>query len=266
MTFSFHNAAEIRHAYIIASPNKEDALSSALDVAAAAVCRSEGQVPCRRCSACRKVLASGNRPVHPDVKIIRYGEGSAKNEIAVNQVRDVIADAVVLPNESEHKVYIFADGDVMNINAQNAALKLLEEPPTGVILILCAPRADVFLTTVRSRCTEINAAPEADRADVEEDGLAEEYLMYISRHDRSGLCTFCEKNGKMTPQEAADFISAISGYITDILAGRKSRMGLDAVQLCETEKLMEKCAGYIKANVGVKQVLGLLEIDSIPEK
>ena len=63
-------------------------------------------------------------------------KGRPKREIMVDQVRAMAADASILPNEAERKVYVIHEAELMNESAQNAALKLLEEPPAWVVFIL----------------------------------------------------------------------------------------------------------------------------------
>ena len=257
----FDNASDIRHAYIVCSDNEDDRFGAAIEIAAAAVCKASGSVPCGSCEACAKVKKSA----HPDVKVICKGEAKAKNEISIDQVREVVLDSVVLPNESPRKVYIFKDGDAMRDPAQNAALKLLEEPPAGVILILCASRPENFLQTVRSRCHEIILNSEIKTENLAPDGLAERYIALCSEKNPLELYKFCEENGsKMTAQEMSEFLRETVEILTDMLCGRRNSAGMTGAALMELERLVEKCIGYLKVNVNVKQLFGLLEVDSIP--
>ena len=73
--------------------------------------------------------------------------GKLRREITVDQIRALAVDAAVLPNEADGKVYIFPEADTMNIAAQNAFLKLLEEPPRGVMFLLCAESREKLLET-----------------------------------------------------------------------------------------------------------------------
>lgn len=227
---------ELRHAYIISSANQELAFSKAMEIARCAV--------------------NTAKDVHPDIIVIRKGEGKAKNEISVDQVRGVISDSIVLPNQSERKVYIFADGGTMKDSAQNAALKLLEEPPKGVILILCTHRPDVFLPTVRSRCVEMTVTAEIDFSSE----LADEFIKLLASGDERKRFHWLEDNNKMSIPEAKDFCSAIYARCADMLTGRCDSFGMDSQRLFELSSLMEKCIDYLSVNVTVKQVFGLLEI------
>ena len=255
----FEDASLLKHAYIVASESEEERFSMAGSIAAAAVCRSEKNIPCGRCPACIKA-ASGS---HPDIRVIRAGEDKqAKTSISVNQVRDAVQDAAVLPNESERKAYIFQDGEHMTEQAQNAALKLLEEPPEGVILILCAPKPGVFLQTVRSRCLELNGNESA--AGGEGKRLAEQYIAAVAGGDPVEVIRFCESNNKMKIPEALEFVAACTGEFTDMLCGRRDSAGIPHGQQIKLVRLLEKCVRYLDANVNVKQVFGLLEAFSVP--
>ena len=140
----------LSHAYLIAAPDIEAAFSRAGELAAAAVCTGEGEKPCRRCRACRKVAEN----IHPDVITLARLEddkGRPKREIGVDQIRQLSADACIMPNEAPRKVYISREAETMNVPAQNAALKLLEEPPLGALFLLCTTNASQLLPTGRSR-------------------------------------------------------------------------------------------------------------------
>ena len=134
----------VPHACVICAPTPERALGEAEKFAAAAVCSGAGARPCGKCRDCRKAAEH----VHPDIITVSRlldDKGRPKREIGVDQIRDVIADAQVLPNEAARKVYIIDRAETMNPAAQNAALKLLEEPPAGAVFLLCTTNAIRFL-------------------------------------------------------------------------------------------------------------------------
>ena len=127
---------KLSHAYIVSSASENARMGKAFYLAEKMLCQSEGERPCGVCRDCRKVKAR----VHPDLAVVERitdDKGKQKKEILVDQVRAMGADAYVLPNEAAEKVYIIKDADTMNEQAQNAALKILEEPPKGVHFILC---------------------------------------------------------------------------------------------------------------------------------
>ena len=94
---------------------------------------------------------------HPDISIIIPQKD--KKNIVVEQIREVIKDASKKPYENAKKVYIIAYGDEMNEQAQNAFLKLLEEPPEYAVFVILAKNTASLLPTVRSRCEIIKFPP-----------------------------------------------------------------------------------------------------------
>ena len=258
----FTDAGRLAHAYIVSAPSKEEYLRTARIVAAAAVCTGTGSVPCGQCRACRK--AAGN--IHPDIITVERltdDKGKKKREIIVDQVRDMNSDACILPNEASRKVYIIDEADTMNLAAQNAALKLLEEPPAGAVFLLCVTNPLKLLDTVRSRCVEINFAGDADEQDEESIKLASAYLKAVASGDLAALCRWCTAGDAMDIRAASDFCLAVSTLIADILTHRRKNPGLSTGELVRINALMEKCGSYLKVNTGVKHIFGLLAVDSI---
>ncbi len=102
-------------------------------------------LPCGECNSCRKVFFTG----HPDVTLLEPEKKKAN--ISVEQIRSVRADAFVRPVEGIAKVFIIAGS--MNIAAQNAFLKVLEEPPAGVYFIIICEHRNDLVETVLSRGT-----------------------------------------------------------------------------------------------------------------
>ena len=98
--------------------------------------RSRKKKPCLRCAHCLKSA----RGIHPDIIVVDRLED--RQSIVVDQIRAVREDAVVLPNDAEKKVYIIRQAGLMTAQAQNAFLKLLEEPPacSSFILAVDNPR------------------------------------------------------------------------------------------------------------------------------
>lgn len=155
--------AKLAHAYIAASMNADTRAELGRTLAAAMLCEDDAapQKPCGHCRACRKTLLG----IHPDVITVAPGldsQGRKRREMTVDQVRAVAATAAVMPNEGRRKAYVIEDADTMNTQAQNALLKLLEEPPESAAFILEAANASLLLPTVRSRCEMIRANADAE--------------------------------------------------------------------------------------------------------
>jgi DNA polymerase-3 subunit delta' len=107
---------------------------------------------CGTCAACTRIA----RGVHPDVLIL---EPNDKGNIRIEPVRDLLDRAGYRPFEGRRRVSIIDDADALEIAAQNALLKVLEEPPSGSVFILVTSMADQLLPTVRSRCPQLRFRP-----------------------------------------------------------------------------------------------------------
>jgi len=251
---------KLSHACIISAPSREEALSAGKKLAQQALCIGVDP-PCGVCRSCRKVSAG----IHPDVGIISRpldDKGREKREITVDQVRALSSDAAILPNEARRKVYIMDQADAMNPAAQNAALKLLEEPPNGAMFLLCVTNPQGLLQTVRSRCTEINVSGEAERYDEEIVKLGRGYLKAVESRELPAVFSWCAANDSIDTRTAADFISCVDGMIADRLCVRVSSP-LSRDELMALHRLMSRCSRYIRANTGVKHIFGLLAADSL---
>ena len=103
----------------------------------------------------KKILNTQNLDICVDYKYIE--KQSDKKEIIVEQVRNkIVNDVYVAPATGDYKVYIINDAHLLNMAAQNALLKTLEEPPKHVIIILVTNNEKALLTTVLSRVKKVN--------------------------------------------------------------------------------------------------------------
>ncbi|MDE7324051.1 MAG: DNA polymerase III subunit [Lachnospiraceae bacterium] len=120
--------------------------------------------PCNHCRSCRQAI-NGN---HPD---IIYVEHDKPNVISVDNIRQQVnGDIGIKPYSGVYKIYIIDEAEKMNMQAQNALLKTLEEPPVYAVILLLATRVEAMLQTILSRCVVLNTKP------VSED-LIKKYLM-----------------------------------------------------------------------------------------
>ncbi len=253
----FPSVAAIGHAYLISSSARADAVRAAKMLAGAAVCLAGHDVPCGVCRGCRKA-ASGS---HPDIiPVVRQMDrnGNLRRELTVDQIRELAADAQVLPNEAERKVYIIEEAELMNLNAQNAALKLLEEPPATVIFVLCAVNSNQLLETVRSRCLTLSVAGGEEAADEDSRKLADGFLTAVRSGDRIRLYRWLAKNELNKIDLTTDFIEASLQRTADMLCGRASCGNLMPEQQMQLYRLLLQCADYLKVNVNPKHIFSLL--------
>ena len=254
-------AKNLSHAYIISAP-AEEGFRKATELAAAMLCESVGQRPCGSCRHCKKSL----RSIHPDVMVITRpvdDKGKMKKEIQVEQIRAMVSTALIMPNEAEKKVYIIRDAGAMNSTAQNALLKLLEEPPRFVSFILVTENAQLLLETVRSRCVSIKLSGEEDSISAEAREKAEKYIAIVARGDELALLSFCNHQGDMSVAESTEFVKASLERLTDMLCMRLPAAGISRKDLMRLTALMRTAQEYLRFNVSTKQLFGLLSVRSI---
>ena len=255
----------LSHAYLIAAP-REEGLARARLLAQALVCdHPDGLRPCGVCRHCRKALSG----IHPDILFIRRrtdDKGKPRKELYVEQVRDMVADAAVLPNEAERKVYVIEEAGTMNGAAQNALLKLLEEPPRFVALILVAESAGLLLETVRSRCVTLHLNGEEDAPPAEARELAERWLDMAAAGAKVSMLSFVGECGDKSVAELTDFVRAAKGLLTDALCGRIPARKMSRGELLRLVGLMDRAAEYLRFNVGPKHVLGMIMVNMFPKE
>lgn len=187
-------SGRIPQALVIDGSDYEARLETAKEIAASLLC-TETQKPCRECISCKKAFTD----THPDIKIIL--PDSKKKTLSVDIIRDMREDAYILPNESEHKVYIIAKAELMQDYAQNALLKILEEPPAYASFMLLCDTHSVLLSTVLSRAAVFtlsdNRGEEENENYLEACKQAEELAGLIAARDEFGIMcklAFFEKN------------------------------------------------------------------------
>lgn len=136
------------HAFLIGGPSGSGKSTLATEIAAALNCsekHSSATLPCGKCNNCRRIY-DGN---FPDVKVLAKKKDKAT--LGVEAVKDFREDMFLSSTESENKIYIIDDAESMTPEAQNSLLKVLEEPPKSVNIILLAKECDRILTTIKSR-------------------------------------------------------------------------------------------------------------------
>ncbi len=138
------DAGHFPHALLLEGEEGSGRRTLAMQLARAATCKGEAERPCGVCAACVK-------SEHPDITVLG-GEGQA---LTVDTIRQLRQEAYILPNEAPHRVFILAGAQTMTPQAQNALLKILEEPPTHVLFILTCDNRAQLLETIRSRCVAL---------------------------------------------------------------------------------------------------------------
>ena len=238
------------HAMIL-SGGGEATKARARELAAAYLCQGSAPAPCGTCRHCRKVLRGEFPGIHPDVTAVERqtaSTGKLRREITVDQIRALGVDALVLPNEAAGKVYILPEADLMNVSAQNAFLKLLEEPPPGVYFLLCVQNREALLETVRSRCGEERLAAAAEETDPQIVSRAQGFLE--ARGDRAELLRWSAAMEKLDAQQLAQVVGCIRAAAVPAVKNPGEILFL--------ENFLARAEDYLRASVGAKHVTGYL--------
>lgn len=105
------------------------------------------------CNICRKIREEKTID-HYHIK-----PSGAINQISVDDIREFHDNASIYPVEFRKKILFIHDADRLNINAANALLKLLEEPPKHLLIFLFTNSLSSLMPTIRSRCTLVQFHP-----------------------------------------------------------------------------------------------------------
>jgi len=107
----------------------------------------------------RRVASGGHADLKVLARAVNPKTGKLRSEIVVDEVRDAIAFLRLTPSEGGWRVVIVDGAEDMNRNAQNALLKVLEEPPPRAVLLLVCHAPGRLLPTIRSRCRRLDLRP-----------------------------------------------------------------------------------------------------------
>ena len=147
---------KISHAYIINGEKSSGKEFVAKVFAMALQCEKNGVEPCQECHSCKQALSDNQ----PDIIKVTHEK---PNTISVDDIRAQINnDVAIKPYSSPYKVYIMNEAEKMTVQAQNAILKTLEEPPEYAVIILLTTNVNSLLPTILSRCVVLNMKPVAD--------------------------------------------------------------------------------------------------------
>lgn len=214
-------ADRVSHAYMLVGEKGLGKQTLSYAFAKMLLCERNSLSPCGTCHHCVQIEAN----THPDVVLIRQEKAGG---IGVNEVREQLAAEICIkPFSGKKRVFIIPDAQNMTVQAQNALLKTMEEPPSYAVILLLTEGENALLETVRSRCVKLKFRP-----------VPEEIL--VSRLKRD----FCI--GEIEAIEAARFARGIPRLANLLL----SRSG-------EKEKILH--ALEIPAGLGQKKATYLLE-------
>jgi DNA polymerase-3 subunit delta' len=160
------DSGKVSHAYIFSGDKGTGKNHLAEAFAQTLQCTSDGERPCGVCHSCHQA-ESGN---HPDIIHVTHEKPAS---IGVEDVREqLVGDVQIRPYNGKYKIYIIPDAEKMTVQAQNAILKTIEEPPSYAVILLLTTNSETLLDTIRSRCVTLNLKPVPDE-------LVKLYLMEV---------------------------------------------------------------------------------------
>ena len=203
-------ADKVSHAYILNGQRGAGKKMLARLFAMTLLCEKRGPEPCGECHSCIQA-ESGN---HPDIiRVVHEKPGS----ISVDDIREQVNQTVAIkPYQGPYKIYIIPEADLMTIQAQNALLKTIEEPPEYVVILLLTENADLLLPTITSRCVMLKLRNIKDT-------LIKKYLMEkLEVPDyKADICTaFAQGNmGQVAHDPVCHFdVRGLQGVVPDLVA------------------------------------------------
>lgn len=223
----------VSHSYIFSG---EDGVGKGLfaeEFAKMLQCSDKTHQPCGRCHSC--IQADSHN--HPDIIYVQHEKPGT---IGVDDIRrGLVNDIQIRPYASPYKIYIIDEAEKLSIQAQNAMLKTIEEPPAYGIVLLLTSNLSTFLPTIRSRCVELSIRPVTD---VEEDaylrsrGVAPEKISSIIRFTRGNL-------GKALKMAGSDDFMDMIQKLQSVL---KQVHSMNTEQLIQTVALLGTYQSEIK--------------------
>ena len=132
-------------------------------------------------------------PIH-QTRVIKNEE---KDEFQIEQANKTLKEAYIASNETK---YLFLCGATFRVEAQNALLKILEEPPKNIVFILLVSSKNSLLPTIYSRLPYKNLKKVVEKDDIE---------LNIKKLDLKDIYTFIKNSQKITKDEAINIVETI---------------------------------------------------------
>lgn len=237
---SLEQSNRFPHAIILNGSDNKTREAVTLLLSKWAVCKSANK-PCSECTPCQKA----EKGVHPD---IYFAEGSGKTDvIGVDEIRNITRACSIIANEADTKVFVIKDADKrMGLEALNAFLKTLEEPPQAILFILTTEDAGSLPETVLSRCTVLNLQQNLGFSDEAIDH-AEKILSSIFETTELNLL----KNTDVlsSKAKALEVLPAIRAILSDALA----------LTVCDETVLSKELSEKLSTKLTKKKIIGLIE-------
>lgn len=191
-------------------------------------CEEHGKDPCLNCDSCKKALSQN----HPDIIRVYHEK---PNSISVEEIRtQVVNDVDIKPYTGPYKIYLINDAEKMTVQAQNALLKTIEEPPAYAVIILLTNNAEALLPTIVSRCVTLHLKALSD-------DLVKAYLMerlHVPDYQAEIDASFAQGNiGKAQEVATSEYFAEMNEKAIQLLKYSKD------MELNELVDIIKKISG-----------------------
>lgn len=203
---SAYNSKMLSHAILIEGDRGVGKKTLANAVCKLLLCDNDKK-PCGKCNACQKL----EKKIHPDVFEI-FPAGKSRT-VGVKEIETVKHNIFIKPNDADYKIFLIHNAERMNVHAQNAMLKMIEEPPQDTFFIFTCENSHALLATVLSRVTVYRVSG----AEIKE--VKNELKRLFSEKSDAEL------------ENAAALSCGNMGLAIEIVNGEKSKLYADAVKI-----------------------------------
>lgn len=237
---SLEQSNRFPHALILNGGDSDTRSKLTLLLSKWAVCKGEDK-PCSQCIPCQKA----EKGVHPD---IYFAKGSGKTDaVSVDEIRVITRACSIIANEADTKVFVIKDADKrMGVEALNAFLKTLEEPPQAILFILTTEDAGSLPETVLSRCTVLNLE---QKAEFGSDALEKAHEILLSILETSELKLLKSTSALCEKAVALEVLPAMRAILSDALS----------LTISDEALLSKELSEVLSTKLTKKKIIGLIE-------
>lgn len=236
----------IAHTYLLSGPNGSRKLELVMGFAQALNCEQNRIFEACPCGSCRKI----ENYTHPDVRWV--GGDEKVRSLKIEEVRAILHEASLKPFEAQWKVFVLQGAERLTLEAANALLKTLEEPPEHSVFILLVENKAHLLETIQSRAFEIRLFGQSEK-----DPKENERIQIL---EKRGWEAFFELLQSTSSSELKEALEALMLHLRNEYAGVWEKDPPRSKNYLKAIDLVYEIQEALQANVGQKLALTRLAI------